>query len=183
MDVAERRRLALSASRHEAVDREEERLCDFVAAELLMPPNNFADDVERRSFGGASIRSLAVKYDVSLRAAARRVLEVSRRRQAVFLFERKLAGWDLRWSEAPRGAVSPEGVVISPSSSLAQRFEDGSDFRGRFTLFLGPVADEYPVDAVAFGSAARGYLLMVVSLGSGRQRTKLPERPGSIPAF
>jgi Zn-dependent peptidase ImmA (M78 family) len=164
LEAAKRRRVVHSAAHADEGDRQEERLCDFVAAELLMPAATFATDIEKSVRGASSVRLLASKYNVSMRAAARRVVEFGKPRQAIFLFQEAAQGWRLKWTEAPLGVIS-EDIVVPSTSTLAQMFRRGADFRGRFTFRLGPIADEYPVDAITFGRIDSRHLLMVVFLG------------------
>lgn len=163
LQAARRRRTLHRTGDDVDVDPQEERLCDFVAAELLMPTLAFCTDVDQCPAGASTVRSLATRYNVSLRAAARRIVDVSRLRQVICLFDREGGSWNLRWLEGPPGAVS-EGIAIAPTSRLAQMFGRGEAFRGLFTLSFGPVADEFPIDSVSFGVDDKKRMLLRVFL-------------------
>ena len=54
----------------------EERLCDQIAAEILMPRQAFADDASGMGWSLSGIRHLTRKYDTSVQATARRLLNL-----------------------------------------------------------------------------------------------------------
>lgn len=182
LDDALRQRAGRISECNDDVDRVEERLCDYAAAELLMPTIPFYTDVNSARPSSRAVKDLATKYDVSLHAAAKRIADLSKVRQAICLFNRDQAAWNLTWIVGPAGAVR-DGVTISPSSRLAREMETGEDFAGRFVLSLGAVADELSVDAILMGPAARRYLLMAVQLrpraGSERRGDILESSPNN----
>ena len=57
-------------------NNEEERLCDQIAAEILMPKNAFIDDVNEMGWDLHSLKKLARLYDTSIPATARRMIDV-----------------------------------------------------------------------------------------------------------
>jgi len=166
LETARRTRSVLDGRDHSS-DREEETLCNFAAAELLMPFVAYGADLHRAGIRSVTVPQLASQYQVSLRAAARRSVELGNRRHVIFLFEKAVQGWRLKWIEAPQGAVS-ETIEIAPTSRLAHALASGSDFCGRYTLFLGPVADEYLVDAAHIGRGSNVLLILTVFLGGRR---------------
>jgi Zn-dependent peptidase ImmA (M78 family) len=75
-----------------AGSRSLERLCDVGASELIMPFEWFRAALERRGLAAESVPGLARDFDVSLEAAALRVVEVSPVPCAVALIEAREDG-------------------------------------------------------------------------------------------
>ena len=55
---------------------QEERICDRIAAEILMPRHAFVEDAERFEWELSNLRALARLYDVSIPATARRMVDL-----------------------------------------------------------------------------------------------------------
>ena len=55
----------------------EERLCDQIAAEILMPRSLFTQDLARRGAGLASLSGLARAYETSILATAKRIVDLT----------------------------------------------------------------------------------------------------------
>jgi hypothetical protein len=54
-----------------------EQLCDIAASELLFPRAHFTDDLEEAPFGMDTVERLAQRYEATLVATARRVVDLS----------------------------------------------------------------------------------------------------------
>lgn len=61
---------------HTQSDREEERLCNIVASELLMPHGQILAVMEELGVRASTIPLIAKRFDVSIHAAARRVVQL-----------------------------------------------------------------------------------------------------------
>lgn len=86
-----------------------EKCCDAGAAELLMPQPWFAEEMGRRGFGGAAVPALAGAFDVSLEAAALRMVENSGPACAIGFFDYATSAADAaRAVRGTGGAASPE---------------------------------------------------------------------------
>jgi hypothetical protein len=80
-------------SRHVKYDPngELEQLCQAGAAELLMPGEDFAADLQQVAFSMCSVRFFAQRYAASREAVLRRMVQLGNRPAAVVFFSRRLS--------------------------------------------------------------------------------------------
>lgn len=162
-------RQALRCGNPGAADRDEERLCDIVATELLMPRTQFREKMEQLGVCAATIPQFSREFAVSLQAASRRVAQ--------------LAGYDLAvgfWTEAeqssrllPKWYVTEEGAksvdyVIEPGGPGSACFGD-LPVRGWHWIPLQGHMEKYYVDVCPLRATQRAWLLLVVFSDAARQ--------------
>lgn len=111
-----------SGARAPRVGRELERLCDMVAAELLMPRAVFDATLGQGAVDGPSIRRLAREFQTSLTSTALRCVEL----RPVSLV--CVQDGQLRWK---RGSVRPTRYELRP---LIKKFIDGNVGDNRIVL-------------------------------------------------
>jgi hypothetical protein len=71
-------------------DRELEYLCDVAAAELLLPEDEFRDDVTRWGLGLEAVPSLRERYQASREAVIRRMVQLDPGESAAVFLEQRL---------------------------------------------------------------------------------------------
>lgn len=94
--------------------RQEERLCDLAAAEMLMPGPVFRESIANHGVRAASVPLLAQFYGVSREAAALRMIELSRGPLAVGFF---------RYGLRPSVEGKPEGSLKPVERRTAYRVQ------------------------------------------------------------
>jgi hypothetical protein len=145
-----------------AEDREEERLCDVVASELLMPRDPFVEQMQHRGVCASSIPLIARKFDVSLQATSRRVASILGYEIGVSLWAMSESGSHLvpKWYLTKKGAATlPYAIELGhPAAAL---FTDRS-FRGWHWFPLQGQMDKYFIDIQPLPNATRSWLLVVV---------------------
>jgi len=141
-----------------------ERLCDFAAAELLMPGAYFDREAEGFGFNAGAVGALASRFHVSLQAAAIRMLRSSTDRSAAVGF--------FDYGLPPSG-----GDAGGATAYRARRVFHGNDFP-----FLFPRGKSVPQDSVIYRcSLARSEGALEATewftLGSTRRLLKVSALP------
>ena len=139
---------------------DEERLCDQIAAEILMPRMAFYEDGWMEGWSPRSLRSLAVKYDTSVPATAMRMIDLMPYEALMGVW--KVSGNDgesakLQWAHAGKTAYRvPSGSVSSKRLALVTKAWNS----GRVESGAAPVQDsrfekirllDVPAEAMAWG--------------------------------
>lgn len=145
-----------------AEDLEEERLCDLLASELLMPRKAFLQQMQLEGVCARSIPAIARHFDVSLHAASRRVADLQG-------YEIGVSWWCLSESAShlvPRWYLTKKGPMALPYAidvkhASAALFSD-TPVRGWHWLALQGQMDKYYVDIQPLPGTGKSWLLIVV---------------------
>lgn len=146
----------------------EEQLCNFAAAELLMPYHQFATLARQNGPTANNLRNLARTFNVSLQAAARRLAQVLSLNITVALWDYDASAsayattWLLRGASG-RGPGKRE-LRIRKADPGFQILHGKDQFRGRIWLSLGEQLDDYFVDASALQQKGKRSMLTVFVL-------------------
>ena len=125
-------------------ERALERLCDFGAAELLMPQPWFGEEVVRHGSRASSVRRLAETFEVSLEAAALRLVETSPTPCAVGFFH---------WAAEPTVERARRTGTPSPKGTVAYRVR--RLFRSPGFPFLLPEGKSVPETSLVYRASLR----------------------------
>jgi hypothetical protein len=152
-----------------AADRDEERVCDIIATELLMPRAQFLQKMEEVGVCAATIPQFSREFAVSLQAASRRVAQLVGYELAVGLWTKG----DESPRLIPKWYVTKDGgrrleCVIEPEDPGSACFTD-RPVRGWHWIALQGHMEKYYVDICPLGAAQRAWLLVVV-FGSAAQQ-------------
>jgi Zn-dependent peptidase ImmA (M78 family) len=146
----------------------EEQLCNFAAAEILMPDHQFANLARETGPTASSLRDLAKKFDVSLQAAARRVADTLSLNITVALWEYDASTSTYATSWLHRGASGrgpgKRKLRIKKTDPGFGILHSKDQFRGRMWVSLGGQLDDYFVDVAAFQKGDRRSVLTVFVL-------------------
>jgi hypothetical protein len=163
-------------------DLEEERLCDLVASELLMPREAFLQQMQLEGVCALSIPAIARDFDVSLHAASRRVVDL-------LGYEIGVSWWGLSESAShlvPRWYLTRKGSMALPYAidvkhASASHFSD-KPVRGWHWLALQGQMDKYYVDIHPLPGTVKSWLLVVV-FGDAAQQilAQIGAGRGSLP--
>lgn len=115
-----------------------ERLCNTVAAELLMPRRVFTDVASSHRPGLCSLKEIAIVFQVSLEAVISRILEFDIWRCVCLYFTGTLSA-DRRLELKPAGAQLPATIAKNPLMAAALVFEIQNVFASR------PLSDELEI--------------------------------------
>lgn len=154
----------------EGSDPDEERMCDYVAARILLPTRQVEDFLRINGVGASSVVALAQEFRCSLRAAARCLLQKQRLKCLVVYWEQeeKFGDFIARWRESTDQGQAGGRVLMSvgPKEPAYNDFQSAKHFLGRYWMRLGGPLDRYFVDAFAFSSSPRRVLTLVVLDGA-----------------
>ena len=143
-----------------AANPAEERLCDQIAAEILMPRMAFYEDGWMEGWSLNSLRTLASKYETSIPATALRMVDLMPEESLMGVW--KVSGDDgesakLRWAHVGKTAYRvPSGSVSSKRLSLVTKAWNSA----RVESGAAPVQDsrferirllDVPAEAMAWG--------------------------------
>jgi hypothetical protein len=155
------------------VDREEERLCNIAAAELLMPSTYFSSRIRLDSVGD-NVFALAREFKTSVHATALRLTTLSPQKLAICLWEysARLDAFSTRWI-AQRGRL-PAQLYVTRDQPVFDEFSAGVRFKGRRWMSFGGPLDDYEIEAIPLPQKR---VLMVITfspMASGDRST--PEK-------
>jgi Zn-dependent peptidase ImmA (M78 family) len=146
----------------------EEQLCNFAAAELLMPYDQFAKLIRETGPTANRLRKLARTFNVSLQAAARRAAQTLSLNITVALWEYQASTSTYETSWLLRGA---SGKSPGKRELRIKRADPGfhilhsrDQFRGRMWVSLGGQLDDYFVDAAVLPQRGTRSVLTVFVL-------------------
>lgn len=130
-----------------------EWLCNLAAVEVLMPYDQFRRETEGLEAGAGALVRLASLFDVSLSAASRRFVQLSRQKVTVVLWEQTMYGrsFSASWI-CGRTKLQRERLLLSEGDPAHSVFAKRSRFRQRVWTSLGGLVDRYLVD----GARLRG---------------------------
>lgn len=176
------------------VDVEEERLCDLAAAEILMPTRQFSERLQRalgsparlpetaslspdfsarrrpRTPKAETILSLKRDFNTSLRATARRVVDVLRTEKiaaGLWEYNHSLNAFENRWLEGASSSARNR-LGIGPEQPIYRALCEGKPFMGYRWFSLGGPIQDYLVEGFPLG---RGRMLLVIIF---RKRQRSP---------
>jgi Zn-dependent peptidase ImmA (M78 family) len=144
-----------------------ERLCERVAAELLMPESLFTSYLNKRGVSVNSIQALAHIFYTSIPATARRIAELSQE-PCIALYWKlvKRPRWKqmkpcLIWLSDSQYEI-PKFVSVSQSSSIFQAFQADSTM-AKFEGFpLGNIERPFYIESKGFGQKPQRYIISLV---------------------
>ena len=150
-----------SKNRHTGASTPEERLCDQIAAEILMPRADFQNAGNSAGWTLTSLGRLAAKYETSMEATAIRMVDLMPEPSILGVW--KYADNEtpsLRWahSQTPRFRL-PRQIPKSRQWLLLRAFKSGKMESGVAPVFTER-ASRYPIDRMseALGVGKRGTL-------------------------
>jgi hypothetical protein len=170
-----------------ASNADEERLCDTVATELLMPRESFLQSMENYGVSARTIPLIARQFGVSLQAASRRIA-------STLSYEIGVSLWGMSDAQShfvPKWYVTKKGAMELPYAiDVRQRagdlFSDMS-IRGWQWLPLQGQMEKYFIDLQPLPSANKSWLLVVVFGDSASQvmtqigRSRIPSGGEQLP--
>jgi Zn-dependent peptidase ImmA (M78 family) len=145
-----------------ADEKDEERLCDLLAAQLLLPRDQLMLAMEETGACAQSVPAIARLFGVSLEAASRRFVEL-------LPYEIGISRWSMhadnchvvpQWYVTRRGARSVEHAIAvgSPGSQCFAQ----ANVRGWHWFPLHGQLDKYYVDVWPLASPQKAWLMFVV---------------------
>jgi hypothetical protein len=151
----------LSCRATTAEEKDEERLCDLLATEILMPREQFLRSAEETGICARSIPGIAAQFGVSLMAASRRLTETSPYEMGIGLWFKRDDDHCIvpKWYFSRRGPRVLENTIAADSTG-SSCFTDQAVRGWRWIPLQGPM-DRYFVDVCPLGSAG-AWLMMVV---------------------
>jgi hypothetical protein len=171
-------------------NRGEEYLCNVAAAEILMPYHQFFERINIYGLGSSALLALANEFNVSLQAAARRVVALSPHKLAVILWQREKESSCYRASWQVGRAVSncSTPLRVRPSDPIFELFECRPNFSQRRWASLGGPLDNYFVDGVRLASRTTQRILTVFILDRSAEALaskwrKIPSQPAQRALF
>ena len=148
-----------------AHERREERVCDLIAAELLMPTPAFREHAGATEPSLAALKVLCKTFRVSVSACLHRVMQLEVWNCAVLY-----GAWDARNEEYQVHRVYTTSAVSEPertSSTLphfsppARAARYGSRVDGHCWMELGGHIDEYPIQSMSYHTQNSGSLSLL----------------------
>jgi hypothetical protein len=142
-------------------DREEEELCDILAAEILMPSVQFRRVMEEQGVSAQKIPDIARRFGVSIRAACRRLAGFLPYQIGIGMWTKESNGSVVpRWYE---GKVGPKTLehAIGPESAGFACFGNGT-IRGSHWIRLFGQMDKYYIDVSPLGNSQSRWLMVVL---------------------
>lgn len=147
--------------------RDEERLADLLTAHLLMPRSHFLAQMEAIGISAGTLPALARRFDVSLNAASRRVVEFLPYDVGIGLWSLAPADTYLvpKWFVSRRSMATPEHAIALGSPGSECFNEDA--VRGWQWIPVQGRMDKYFVDVAPLrGGTARLWLVLVIFEGA-----------------
>lgn len=140
----------------------EERLCDQIAAEVLMPRLAFQEDAWLDGWSLRNLLNLARKYDTSVPATARRMIDLMPEEALMGVWEFGRNGkFNLKWSHTgkaeyrvPGGTLSNERLGLVAQAWHSDRVESGVAPVVPYSRSGGIDLRDVPAEALAWGRDA-----------------------------
>jgi Zn-dependent peptidase ImmA (M78 family) len=150
------------ASRRDA-DPREERWCDFIAAEVLIPIEWAADFTYGKAPGFDTIQAMAKHFDTSLAVAARRAVEAGMWRTRLIFWQ---ASGDSYEAVAAYPAYSPTTLAFMrldnlKDSLVGRALRSGRSQSGREKIEIEGSSEDYDVDVWCEGKDKAAMLLIL----------------------
>jgi hypothetical protein len=145
-----------------ADEREEERLCDIIAAELLMPRQQFAQVMDRIGVSASTIPEIAQLFGVSLQATCRKVAQILPYEIAISLWmtNEQSSHFVPKWYVTKNGARAVEHTIAAGDPGSACFVAE--PVRGWHWIPLHGQMDKYFVDVSPLRSSIGAWLLVAV---------------------
>ncbi|MGH8659891.1 MAG: ImmA/IrrE family metallo-endopeptidase [Gammaproteobacteria bacterium] len=156
-----------TASRGEVrreVDPEEEHLCDYGAAKILMPKGLIAPLLDTFGPSAHFVVQVARTFKVSMRASARHLVKISDTKIVVGYWEYRASRgqFETSWVEGRETAKGRRAMAVGKDQPIFDDFLAAQDFRGRRWMSLGGDLQHYFVDAVFLKGTPRRWLTEIV---------------------
>jgi len=160
--------------------RQEERLCDLAAAEMLMPRRVFGESMATHGFRAAAVPLLAEFYGVSREAAALRMVEMRDKPSAIGFF---------KYGIRPSAVGKPEGSLSLAERAAAYRvqrvfrapgfpylFPEGKSIHYRSVIYRAAFerGEQLGVETFVLGNCKCSLEVSAVSLRRNNFNKKLP---------
>jgi hypothetical protein len=154
---------------HSPDEKDEERLCDILAAELVMPRTQFLQTMDEAGVSAATLPEIARRFGVSLQAAGRRVAQL-------IPYEIGIGLWSLsedaprfipKWYLTKNNTISIEYVIEAGQPGSAC-FTDGA-VRGWHWIPLHGQMDKYFVDVCPLPGPRKAWLVLVIFSDAAQQ--------------
>ena len=157
--------------RNLTVDNQEEALCNLAAAEILMPHAEFTKTASAIGPSAETILALSKSYYTSLWSTARRLVQLSRLKLIVALWEFRpqRRSYFAKWVASARPGPAPE-LSVDDGMPIFKSFQSRSPFRGRKWVSLGGPIDHYYVDGLPLRSSGVERVLTVFILEPTAER-------------
>lgn len=146
--------------------KQEERLCNVAAAEILMPHGPFSSMVRSAGILSRSIISLSQAFKTSLLATSRRLVEVSPIKILIALWEYypEPGLYKTVWVVQDNSNCANQTFIVDKSIPIFKTFESLPRFRGRKWISLGGPIDDYFVDGILLSNSFPKRILTVFVL-------------------
>lgn len=137
----------------------EERLCDQIAAEILMPRLDFQEDAWLEGWSLRNLRNLARKYDTSVSATAIRMIDLMPEEalMGVWAFDGN-GNFSLKWSHTgktayrvPGGSISNKRLGLLAAAWNSGQVESGTAPVVRYSRLGGISFRDVPAEALSRG--------------------------------
>jgi Zn-dependent peptidase ImmA (M78 family) len=165
--------------RQSEVARDEERLCDEIAAELLMPRDLFDKSIQDVGVTAATVPAIARLYGVSLQAVSRRITQVLPDEIALSLWRKDEQRGHVaaQWYVSKSSSAKPEHAIElgSPGAGCFA----GEPCRGWYWMPLHGQMDKFYVDVCpleGFDSSKAWILLLVFSRAADHVMSTISRR-------
>lgn len=122
--MAEENTPQISCRKANNVDKQLERSCDVIATAILMPHKPFQEAADRIGWTLSSVRTLATQFQVTMQAAALRILELGNEALMISVWQSgkdPLLGLRAKWSRSNESAKGLRPSIIWKSSPQAIR--------------------------------------------------------------
>ena len=154
------------------ISRARECLCDAVATELLMPERVFGKYLSNFGVSIHVIERLANIFRVSIRAATRRVAEVSEEPCIALLWQPQNIGRALKlaWCADPgvtltwKANYMPLHTFVKHPSTLYKAYENGSSVKSHKLFKHGTDVKRLPMESKGFGRGENRYVISLAFL-------------------
>lgn len=145
-------------SKHNGHNREEERICDQLAAEILMPRKVFFRDCERLGWGLRNLRKMARLYNTSIPATAHRMVDLMPEACAMGIWKPAMRNEDRHALQQVSGSTRRLGIPSSTDMPrnrmwLVSRAARSSDVEEG----IAPAVDKSKPKAIAADVAAEAW--------------------------
>lgn len=162
----------------------EEVLCNYAAAEILMPHRQFGTAVRKTGPSASAIRTLARGFNVSLHAAARRLIQIApfNLAAAQWTYREDARAYATDWAAGlnlNRPAVQRE-LVIRHNHPAFKVLHEANTYRGRVWVPLNGPMDDYFTDLEGWHAKGKRKVLTVFVLDPEPERVFLHSRPAPL---
>lgn len=146
------------------VEPEEERLCDYGAARILMPRKPIMALLKKWGPSAHFVIQVARAFKVSIRASARHLARSSDSKVMVAKWQYVVSRsrFETLWVEEQETAREKVAIEIGIEQPVFRDFLAKEDFRGRRWMSLGGALDHYFVDAVVLEGQRKSWITTIL---------------------